>query len=72
MLNTVGPSWKDVYNITSYHKNIDTTEEVVCAVMVKLMRKHIGERSLLWIPVGVNELGDPSMNIEAVVTTYTD
>lgn len=58
--------------ITSYHKNIDTTEEVAYAVMVKLMRKHIGERSLLWTPVGVNELGDPRMNIEAVVTTYTD
>ena len=62
----------DVCNITSYHKDIYTTEEVAYAVMVKLMRKHIGKRSLLWTPVGVNELGDPIMNTEVVVTTYTD
>ncbi|KAG2195227.1 hypothetical protein INT46_010045 [Mucor plumbeus] len=72
VLNSVGSSWKDVYNITSYHKNIGTTGEVAYAAMIKLMRKYIGERSPLWTSVGVEGLADPRMNIEIVVTAYTD
>lgn len=72
VLNSVGSSWKDVHSVTSYHKNLDNTREVAMKTMIKLLKKHIGERAPLWTSLGVETLADPNMNVEIVVTAYTD
>lgn len=72
VLNSVGSSWKDVYSVTSYHTKLGSTIEVATGSMVKLFKKHIGERAPLWTCIGVEALADPKMNVEIVVTAYTD
>ena len=69
VLNSVGSSWKDVHSVNSYHVPLDSE---CTALMPQLFKKYIGDRRPLWTCVGVQELAEPEMHIEIVVTAFTN
>ena len=72
VLNTVGSSWKDVYDVTSYHVNMSDNTEIIYTKIPDLFKKYIGERAPLWTSVGVTSLAEKKMHIEIVVHAYTN